>query len=181
MGTVTKIPEGAKLVPGYECYCVTPDGQVWTRFQADGRVGSTWSVKVLERAASGHLRAQLYAMGAGGKPRKFLVHVLVLELFKGPRPLGMEACHNDGDPANNAAHNLRWDTRAGNWADRKRHGRGCGGEKNPGGGKLRQEDVDAIRARRAAGEKLRSIAASFMVSMAMVSKIARRRAWNENH
>jgi hypothetical protein len=55
--------------------------------------------------------------------KKFRVHVLVLEAFVGPRPAGMDGCHNDGNPANNNLSNLRWDTRAANMADMKRHGR----------------------------------------------------------
>jgi hypothetical protein len=34
----------------------------------------------------------------------------------------MEACHNDGDPDNNVAGNLRWDTKSANARDRRRHG-----------------------------------------------------------
>lgn len=34
------------------------------------------------------------------------VHVLVLLAFVGPRPSGMEACHNDGDASNNRPDNL---------------------------------------------------------------------------
>lgn len=51
------------------------------------------------------------------------IHVLVLEAFIGPRPHGMDACHNDGEPKNNNLSNLRWDTRAENSRDTVRHGR----------------------------------------------------------
>lgn len=54
--------------------------------------------------------------------RMVAIHVLVLETFVGPRPPGMHACHNDGDPANNRLENLRWDTPKANMADRDRHG-----------------------------------------------------------
>ena len=50
------------------------------------------------------------------------VHRLVLESFVGPCPSGMEACHNDGDPANNRLDNLRWDTRSENQNDSVQHG-----------------------------------------------------------
>lgn len=49
------------------------------------------------------------------------VHVLVLEAFVGPRPGGMQACHNDGDRRNNSLSNLRWDTCKANKADAIRH------------------------------------------------------------
>ena len=56
-----------------------------------------------------------------GKREEF-VHVLVLKAFIGPCPDGTECCHNDGNPANNAISNLRWDTRSGNIFDAVRHG-----------------------------------------------------------
>ena len=57
-----------------------------------------------------------------GKRDRRYVHVLVLEVFVGPRPEGYEACHNDGDPHNNALSNLRWDSASANQRDRLQHG-----------------------------------------------------------
>lgn len=59
---------------------------------------------------------------AGGVRRLASVHQLVLEAFVGPRPSGMEACHNSGDALDNRASNLRWDTHAENMRDMARHG-----------------------------------------------------------
>ncbi len=50
------------------------------------------------------------------------VHHLVLEAFVGHRPHGLEGCHNNGDPADNSALNLRWDTHASNMEDSVKHG-----------------------------------------------------------
>lgn len=50
------------------------------------------------------------------------VHRLVLDAFVGPRPTGMECCHNDGDPTNNHVSNLRWDTKSANCLDSVQHG-----------------------------------------------------------
>lgn len=49
-------------------------------------------------------------------------HRMVLEAFVGPRPEGMFGCHSDGNPANNALHNLRWGTHSENMQDAVRHG-----------------------------------------------------------
>lgn len=181
---VTYVQKQGRVVPGYSCYCVTHDGRVWTRYRRGGRgrtPGPEWFEKKPCATKKGHLRVELtpYPLphGNGGRPKKFYVHVLVLELFVGHRPEGMEACHTDGNPTNNHVSNLRWDTPQGNWADRKRHGRGCEGEKNPGGGKLTTSEVEAIRTRRADGELLRNLAADFGVSTAMISKITRGEAW----
>ena len=66
--------------------------------------------------------------GIDGKKIRNPVHTLVLEAFRGPRPVGMEACHYDGDSLNNAISNLRWDTHHNNNMDRKRIGRYASGE-----------------------------------------------------
>lgn len=54
--------------------------------------------------------------------RTRLVHHLVLEAFVGPRPVGTEGCHWDGDATNNRLGNLRWDSHIKNEADKARHG-----------------------------------------------------------
>lgn len=56
-----------------------------------------------------------------GSKRMHLVHVLVLEAFVGPRPSGLETCHNNGNPADNRVVNLRWGTRESNMLDVVRH------------------------------------------------------------
>lgn len=59
-----------------------------------------------------------------------LVHQLVLEAFVGPRPDGFDSCHNNGNKADARLKNLRWDTRAGNFADKKLHGTSQTGARN---------------------------------------------------
>jgi NUMOD4 motif/HNH endonuclease len=54
-------------------------------------------------------------------PNKY-VHILVARAFLGEPPEGMETCHEDDVKANCKLSNLRYDTRQGNMADRKRNG-----------------------------------------------------------
>lgn len=79
-----------------------------------------------------------------------LVHRMVLEVFIGPCPDGMEACHGDGNPANNSLDNLRWDTRRANKQDAIRHGVQAKGERI-NTAKLTEEQVREIRKRFAEG------------------------------
>lgn len=58
------------------------------------------------------------------------VHRLVAEAFIGPLPQGMHTCHSDGDNQNNAAANLRYDTRSENELDKVRHGRNANSNKS---------------------------------------------------
>lgn len=57
-----------------------------------------------------------------GNVRTQRVHSLVLTAFVCPRPDGLVACHNDGNPQNNNLSNLRWDTQSNNLGDMRRHG-----------------------------------------------------------
>lgn len=57
-----------------------------------------------------------------GKKARPKVHKLVAEAFLGPRPPGLEICHNDGDKTNAVPSNLRYDTRIANESDKRLHG-----------------------------------------------------------
>lgn len=118
-------------VVGYEGFCeVSSDGlvrsvpRVVTQFSA--RAG-----KIVPLRRSGRLLAQNVSKRTGrpavclsrdGGCRTFQVQVLVCIAFHGPRPDGMQVCHNDGDPLNNRSSNLRWGTAKQNQADRLIHG-----------------------------------------------------------
>lgn len=113
-------------VVGYEgLYEVSDRGSVRslkrTIIRSDGRPRTCPGV-VLKPAVrpDGHIQVNL---SRGGEYRTRRVHQLVMEAFAGPRPDGMEVCHNDGDPTNNHLFNLRYDTQSENARDVVRHGR----------------------------------------------------------
>jgi hypothetical protein len=56
----------------------------------------------------------------GKKPVCYNVHTLVLTMFVGPAPEGLECCHGPGGRHDNCLDNLRWDTRQANADDRVR-------------------------------------------------------------
>lgn len=58
----------------------------------------------------------------GGVGKQHRVHTLVATAFHGPAPEGTECCHNNGDPTDCHAANLRWATHSENMADAVRHG-----------------------------------------------------------
>jgi hypothetical protein len=105
-----------------------------------------------------------------------LVHLLVLETFAGRRPLGMQACHNDGNSHNNALQNLRWDTPSANHLDKIRHGTIARGERN-GFAKLSSDDVAAIRLALASGIGPTELARRYGLSRKHVQSIKRREVW----
>jgi hypothetical protein len=79
-----------------------------------------------------------------GFMKKEQVHKLVLMAFKGHRPDGMVACHNDGNPSNNNLLNLRWDTPKENYLDMERHGTRPKGEKI-GTSKFVSEQINLLK------------------------------------
>lgn len=110
------------------------DGEEWRPvlgFEGLYEVSNLGRVKSLPRDARnrGHLlklRPSKAYYGAvlyrDGRPRRKLVHRLVLEAFESPCPDGMECCHRDGNPRNNVPENLYWGTHLQNMQDRVRHG-----------------------------------------------------------
>ena len=85
-----------------------------------------------------------------GKRQKRTVHALVAESFFGPRPDGMEVCHNDGNKTNNHVGNLRYGTASDNMLDRVRHGTDRDAAKThcPRGHELSAENIPPSVAKR---------------------------------
>lgn len=124
----------------------------------------------------GYLYAHLVGLRGDGRNRWIKIHTLVLEAFVGPKPLGMECRHIDGNRRNNALSNLEWGTRLENAADQERHGTRQRGTKKSGH-KLTEADIPNIRARLAAGESQTAIGESYGVKQASIRNIAIGRNW----
>ena len=156
-----------RSIPGYEGrYEVSDHGQVRSVDRTitfrDGRVRH-YVGKVLRQYPDefGYLKVTLKKQDAG---TRIHVHVLVALTFIGPRPAGMQVCHNDGDRLDNRPGKLRYDTPAGNAADTDRHGR-----RNPRR-KLTNAEIEAIRQARGRLSG-RELAVLFSTSPAHVSNI----------
>lgn len=122
-------------------------------------------------------RRPTVSLRVDGRTKTFRVCNLVCEAFHGPKPLpAHETCHDDGDPSNNVATNLRWDTRKNNFADMIRHGTRMKGERAPWS-KLTEAQVAEIRARCAAGEFQRVVAADYGIEQGHVSRIVLQKRW----
>lgn len=108
-----------------------------------------------------------------GVKRKVGVHFLVCEAFHGPRPAGMEVAHNDSNPRNPRANNLRWDTPKGNSGDRVANGTSPVGEKHPRA-RLTDEAVIEIRA---SSERAKVLAARYGIKPGTVYQIRYKQTW----
>ena len=124
--------------------------------------------------SDGYLRVNLSRYGkiAGLQP----VHGLVLLAFVGPRLPFQECRHGPGGKLDNRLANLCWGMPPEQSDDKRRDGTIACGEKQ-GNSRLTRSDVEAIRRRRAAGEKQPALAREFGTSQANISRITLRQSW----
>lgn len=108
-----------------------------------------------------------------GEVKSTTAHVLVAQAFIGPRPPGMEVCHNDGDKKNCARSNLRYDTPSGNNRDKEKHGTARKGD-NHQTAKLTSGAVKAIRA---SCEPQQVLAERFGCTFSNISAVQLRKSW----
>lgn len=118
--------------------------------------------------------------------RNYCVHNLVAAAFHGPKPVGLEVNHRDGDKGNNRPENLEYVSRAENMKHCHRIGLGRPprGERH-GQARLSEPDARALRAEYAAlavngrlphGES-RRLQQAYGVSESLVTSIGKGRLW----
>jgi hypothetical protein len=179
-----------KIIPGFPRYAAGSDGSIWSscvleyshinRGWVREQAGKAWRRLKTPPNKKGYFQVNLRA---NGKTRHLLVHWVIAMTFIGPRPIGMEICHGDGNPANNSLSNLRYGTYQDNRMDMIRHGRTTVGKNGRLRGechphaKLSNADVVEIRLARQHGETLAIISKKFKVSKSTVDIICRGRSW----
>ncbi|QVW70525.1 NUMOD4 motif-containing HNH endonuclease [Myxococcus xanthus] len=107
------------------------------------------------------------------------VHHLVLAAFVGPRPHGLICDHINANRSDNRSENLRWVTAPENIRHAAALGRMDGRPGARSHSPLTESDVRKIRRLRFTGERLKSLAVQFGVSLTTVSTIGRGRTWKE--
>jgi hypothetical protein len=157
-------------VPGFESlYSVSSRGRIrreaCVRLNGGRETRHAAKLRKPHTNLEGYLCVCLYPL-VGGK-KSFRVSVLVLTAFVGPRPVGLECAHGDGNKQNNQLSNLRWATKEENAADRKLHGTNAEGERS-GRAILKAEQVRAIRSDK---RTQRAIAADYGVAHTTIHAI----------
>lgn len=160
-------------VPEFEKYGVDRSGNFYSQMR---RGDQSW------RLVSGSVQRNGYrriALRRPGKIKYFFMGPLMLTVFRGPRPLGMESCHNNGKRDDNRIRNLRWDTRKSNHADKSKHGTIQRGEKH-GMSVLTRGQVAEIKRRykfRGGVDSGSALANEFGVDKCTISDIIQGRTW----
>lgn len=166
-----------RVVPWNDFYAVGSDGTVWCRRTRGGKLLTDWRQMKLIPVPPDDRPIVGLRSGADSKLTRWYVHVLILTVFVGPCPNGLEGCHKDGDSNNCALGNLRWDTHKSNMTDRTLHGRTVRGERHYYA-KLTVDDVKSIRQRCASGEFQKNVALDYGINASCVQKIVSRESWS---
>lgn len=172
-----------KDIPEYPGYRVGDDGSVWSCWLPNGQ-GKGWQLTDRWRLLNLDARkfGRLYAtLSRRGRSKSFQVHRLVLCVFVGPCPAGLEACHEDGNHLNNRLSNLYWGTHETNMRDRDKHGTTSRGEKH-GRAKVTAQIVTALRSEiigiRVRGD-IKRLAAKYGLGRSQVGRILRGEHWRD--
>lgn len=169
-----------KDVPGFEgCLMVSSMGKVKSLARTVKKRHSSGVVmeqKYPERLLNTRPGSSGYAfvhVGVNGVRKTLSVHCMVLEAFVGPRPEGMEACHNNGNSGDNQLANLRWDTHLNNNRDRLKHGTYGLGQQHP---MAKITDADALAIYNS-NDTCAALSARYGISFSKISEVRRGRIW----
>lgn len=166
-----------KQIPGIDGYFASQNGEIFSNRKH--RLNPFGEMKSIKPSATkrGYMAFCAYD---GHRKMNVLLHRAVALTWLGPTPEGCEVCHNDGNRANCAASNLRWDTRKGNHKDKLSHGTQIRGE-DVYNAKLTLEQAKIIRAaydnRTSPNWGLTRFARDFGVHPSTVNDVAKRRTW----
>lgn len=136
----------------------------------------------------GHVPTKYGTMSVGGKSVR--AHRLSFEMHKGPIPDGLYVCHTCDVPTCVNPDHLFLGTHLENMQDMARKGRNLknnslaapGKVTRPKGerhsqAKVSQRDIEAIRARHAAGERQADLAKTFGLHRTQVCRIVNNKSW----
>lgn len=171
----SNVPVGFRQIPNFPRYAIDENGTVLSICRHSRWPDKKWinASRINPTVHKGY--HVVFLRNEEGK-RRFYVHALVLTMFVGPRPDGLQCRHLDGCRTNNHVSNLAWGTGVENQHDRILHGTSNEGEMC-GTSKLTTTDVLEIRRRRANGDVLHVLADDFHVSKFAIWAIEKRLTW----
>ena len=128
-------------IPEFPDYYAGTDGSI-----VSAKLGR--ALKPTPNVRSGYLYVYLY--GVDGKRKNCAVHTLIARTYLGPRPVGLQTLHADGDKANCALSNLGYGTPSQNVKDQVAHGTHACANKTecPQGHEYTPENVKLYQGRR---------------------------------
>ena len=175
-------------IVGFPGYRIGNDGTVWTCWGSKGgsslggigqggmKIGNRWKQRNPRRAGGNN--AWRVNLRRDGRTYHFFVHVLVLEAFVSPRPIGMVSRHGPLGKDCNHVSNLSWGTQKQNIADKERDGTRVFGTRHHAA-KMTPELVKAIREEYDLRKSLSSLAKKYRIARSTLRAILNRETWKE--
>ena len=158
-----------KWIPGYEGeYAVATNGIIWSYKRSLLGMPLKSNIK---RKKNGQVKCYCTSLCRDGIKRDYGIGYLVLTVFVGPCPEGMECCHYDDVKENNKLENLRWDTRQENCRDALKNGKGSLQ-------KLSVKDVLEIKNELKKGKTQQRIADMFGIGRRAIGDIKTGKTWS---
>lgn len=159
-------------IPGFSRYLAGSNGLIVRKVAMGGARAGVAKMRLDHNA---YFRVEM--TDDSGRSKARFVHRMILLAFVGSCPAGKEGCHNDGNPLNNAASNLRYGTKKENGEDRVRHGRTVRGSRH-WKSRLSEDDIEKIQAMLKSKRLVqKDIAKQFGVSQSIIGNIATGKAW----
>jgi len=178
------LPDGACPVPDFPDYCITKNGDVYSRNVYGSKIrrkGPWWKMKPKWRKDRDKRYLYVDLFREPKKPERQMIHWLVLMAFVGPRPEGEEGRHLDDNSLNNNLLNLAWGTRKENVHDAMRNGKMSNGEGHSKNChsmvEMTDEKVLEIRRLYKTGATKADIARRFGIRPARAHKLISRQLW----
>lgn len=168
------LPDGASLVSGYPHYCIRRNGEVFGCHVRGSRHGRLrWWHKLKHTMSGGYPKVNIYNENGAWSAH---IHKLLMFVFVGPRPDGLEVHHKDDNPQNCHLDNLCYGTKKENQIDAIRNGKYLTGE-NCHAAKRTDDEIRDVRRLAAEGMPYQEIAERFGMGRNYVCKIVTRKIW----
>lgn len=149
-----------KPIPSFDGYEVSNQGNVRSYRRSGG--GSFHKIPHSLKPSANQGGYLGVSLRQDGETHRKMIATLVMLVFIGPRPDGMQVCHNNSISTDNQLENLRYDTPRGKHRNRL---------------DLSNTHVVEMRKRRATGESIRSLAKLFDMNYARVQDICNGRSY----
>lgn len=166
-----------RTIPGWDAYEISIKGIV-RRCKVDSKgrgSNATYIGKICKPRPRGKYIA--VTIHQHGKRKDFSIHVLMLLVFKGPRPTPRHhGAHKNGKHHENRLRNLYWATPQQNQADSIRHGTKARGER-AGHRKFTAQKVRGVRTKYRMGISQEKLAQLYITSQSYIGRIVRREVW----
>lgn len=164
-----------KWIPGFErFYEVSNLGNV--RTYKKGRSANLRLVPIMLKPRAAHHGYLKVHISHNGNSRFYRVHLLVLEVFVGPKPEGGEGGHLNGNSSDNRLSNLKWINRKENCAQKFEHNTVAYGT-DCHNARFSANQIREIRHLRNQGKTCAEIARMFNTDRGKISRIARHKIY----